>query len=211
MVSLILKGVAAPRFIYADGRFWVYRSGLKRAFDLICLVPLFLCFMIALSVVVTLTPFLNPGPIFYVQDRVGRFGHRFKLYKFRSIQADGTISRAARFMRKTRVDELPQILNVLKGDMSLIGPRPERPELDRLYRTAIPNYDQRLMVRPGLSGLAQLYLGYTDDVAGARQKLRLDLTYIRHHSLTLDMQIFFNTMKVVFAHLLHIRIKTALG
>ena len=187
------------------------RFGIKRALDLICLLPLFVCFLIALSVIVVLTPLLNPGPIFYVQERLGRHGRLFRMYKFRSIQADGSIPVAAQFMRKTRVDELPQILNVLLGDMSLIGPRPERPELVAYYHGKIPNYSTRLAVRPGISGLAQLHQGYADDVEGTRRKLRWDLTYIQSQSLALDLQIFLKTARVIFAHLLRVRIDTPLG
>ena len=210
MVSLIVRSFAAPHYASRVVSGGLYLQGAKRALDLLFLAPLCLCFLIAFCVVVVLTPRLNPGPIFYVQDRVGKNGRRFKLYKFRSIQSDGTISPAARFMRRTRVDELPQILNVLKGEMSLIGPRPERPELDRLYRAEIPNYDQRLFVRPGISGLAQLSLGYTEDIEGARRKLHWDLAYIRNQSFGLDLQIFLGTMKVVFGHLLRLRLKTPL-
>ena len=210
MVSLIVRSFAGPLYASEAIRGGFYTLGVKRTLDLLFLLPLCLCFLIAFCVIVALTPRLNPGPIFYVQDRVGKNRRCFKLYKFRSIQSDGTIPPAARFMRRTRVDELPQILNVLKGEMSLIGPRPERPELDRLYHAEIPNYDQRLSVRPGISGLAQLSLGYTEDLKGARQKLRWDLTYIRNQSFGLDIQIFLGTMKVVFGHLLRLRLKTPL-
>ena len=188
----------------------VWSAVLKRLFDLALLPILVMCFCIALCVIVVLNPFFNPGPLFYKQTRVGRFGREFVMVKFRSIQGDGAMSRPAEFMRKTRVDELPQIWNVLKGEMSLIGPRPERPELVKDYMRSLPHYTERLLMRPGISGLAQLRVGYTQNLPGAGAKLVWDLYYIRHYSIALDIHILVQTASVVFSHLFKRPIQSAL-
>ena len=197
----------------ARARGWrnqIYARYGKRMFDLILIAPIFFCLVIALIVILPLNPFLNPGPLFYTQARIGRGGRQFRVLKFRSMTKDGPISRAAQFMRRTRVDELPQIWCVLKGDMSLIGPRPEQPELSKFYAQKIQGYERRYDIRPGVTGLAQLMEGYTDDVTGAQKKLVWDRVYIEGQSFALDLKITWMTMRVVFAHLLHIPIQTKL-
>jgi exopolysaccharide biosynthesis polyprenyl glycosylphosphotransferase len=153
----------------------------------------------------------SPGPIFYRQVRAGRGGRPFRLLKFRTMvpgaEADGQarwasagderVTRVGRFLRRTRLDELPQVWNVLRGDMSLVGPRPERPELITLLEPEIPFYRARLLVKPGLTGWAQVNYGYGRSVEDARIKLEYDLYYIKHQSLWLELIILVRTIEVV--------------
>jgi lipopolysaccharide/colanic/teichoic acid biosynthesis glycosyltransferase len=147
------------------------------------------------------------GPAIYAQTRLGRHGRPFTLYKLRTMahdceretgprwatSNDPRITRVGRFLRSTHLDELPQLWNVLRGEMSLVGPRPERPEFVRQLERAIPLYRQRLQVRPGLTGLAQVQLPPDTDLAGVRRKLARDVYYIQHLSLGLDLRILMGT------------------
>jgi len=175
--------------------------------------------LVGLAVFAVLLPFIaliqkldSRGNIFYSQDRVGRNGSTFRVYKLRSMIPDaeaGTgavfaskddprVTRAGRFMRKTRLDEVPQLVNVLRGDMSMIGPRPERPEHVIRLQEKIPFYRTRLIVRPGLTGWAQVRYDYGLTDEDALVKLQYDLYYIRHQSLLLDLNIMLRTVgKVV--------------
>jgi sugar transferase (PEP-CTERM system associated) len=150
------------------------------------------------------------GPLFYAQTRVGQNGHCFQMLKFRTMHVgaetsgavwakenDPRITRAGRWLRRFRVDELPQILNVLRGDMGLVGPRPERPEFVARLRTQIPFYDLRALVPPGITGWAQIRYPYAATVEEAREKLQFDLYYVKHLSVLLDLAILFHTAKVV--------------
>ncbi len=150
-------------------------------------------------------------PVFYCQERVGENGKTFTLCKFRSMRTDaekgGTpiwattgddrVTRVGRFIRKTRLDELPQIWNVLRGDMSFVGPRPERPFFVAELATQIPFYQQRHTVKPGLTGWAQVKYRYGSSLEDSREKLRYDLYYIKHLSVSFDLTIVFDTVKVV--------------
>lgn len=179
----------------------------KRALDaavaaalLLALSPLLLCCAAWIW-------WVDGSPVFYAQWRVGREGWLFRIWKFRTMALDAE-RHGARFatagdprvlagcswMRKSHVDELPQLLNILRGEMSFVGPRPERPEkLDELSRD-IPGITRRLAVPPGLTGLAQLENGYTNDVAGARRKLAYDLRYLRHRSVLGDVALMLRTI-----------------
>jgi sugar transferase (PEP-CTERM system associated) len=153
----------------------------------------------------------SPGPVFYRQRRVGQHGRVFLLYKFRSMRTDAESATGAvwatrndaritpfgRFLRKTRIDEIPQLWNVLRGDMSLVGPRPERPEFVTALTRDIPFYGQRHMVKPGVTGWAQVSYNYADSVEATLEKLQYDLFYIKNLSLTLDLFIIFKTVKTV--------------
>ncbi len=153
----------------------------------------------------------SEGPVLFRQERVGQDGEPFTLLKFRSMRVDaerGTgpvwaqtddprITGVGRFIRKTRLDELPQLLNVLLGHMSLVGPRPERPVFVEDLATKIPYYKQRHIVKPGLTGWAQINYPYGNTVEDALQKLQYDLFYIKNHSLLFDLSILFNTIKIV--------------
>lgn len=153
----------------------------------------------------------SPGPIFYCQERVGEAGLKFRLLKIRSMicgaeedgqarwadENDRRVTRVGRFLRRTRLDELPQLLNVLRGQMSFIGPRPERPEFVAQLQESIPFYRTRLAVRPGLTGWAQINYPYGSSVEDALVKLQYDLYYIKHESLYLDLLILLKTIGVV--------------
>ncbi|MGL5804651.1 MAG: sugar transferase [Xenococcaceae cyanobacterium] len=152
----------------------------------------------------------SSGPIFYTQVRTGLNGKKFKVYKFRSMYQDAEqrgiqwaatkdprITRVGRVLRAMRIDELPQLLNVLKGEMSLIGPRPERPEFDIKLRQAIPYYDVRYLVKPGITGWAQVMYDYGASVEDSYQKVAYDLYYIKNYSLWLDLAIALKTVRTV--------------
>ncbi|MCC2677658.1 MAG: polyprenyl glycosylphosphotransferase [Pseudobdellovibrio sp.] len=154
--------------------------------------------------------FESPGPMFYSQNRTGKQGEIFKIYKLRSMRTDAEvngavwaqendprITKVGKFIRLTRIDELPQLLNVLKGDMSFIGPRPERPEFNVSLAEQIPFYDLRHSVRPGLTGWAQVRYPYGASVEDAKEKLQYDLYYIKNYSLLLDLEILVKTVQVV--------------
>ncbi len=184
---------------------------IKRSVDLILALVGLVILLPFLPVVALIIYLDSPGPIFYRQTRVGRGGRLFRIIKFRSMipdaekdgravwarKNDSRITRFGRLMRRTRIDELPQLWNVLRGDMSFIGPRPERPEFVTRLKEEVPLYDLRHMVRPGLSGWAQVKYRYGNSVKDALIKLQYDLYYIKHRSLTLDLLIALRTVKVV--------------
>jgi len=174
--------------------------------------------LLGLVVVGIVTPFVwvgnrvgSPGPLFFSQTRVGRGGTHFSILKFRTMvtdaekdtgavwakERDPRITSFGNFMRKTRIDELPQFLNVLRGEMSLIGPRPERPEFVAMLSEELPFYASRHAVRPGLTGWAQVCYRYGASVTDAMMKLQYDLYYIKHQSIWLDLKILFKTIGVV--------------
>lgn len=152
----------------------------------------------------------SPGPFFYTQVRLGKLGKPFVIVKIRSmvqdaekkgaewaVPGDARVTRVGKFFRKIRLDELPQLFNILWGDMSFVGPRPERPEFISQLEQEIPYYKQRLLVKPGLTGWAQVNFKYSSDVAGALEKLQLDLYYIKNRSLFLDLTILLKTVSMV--------------
>jgi exopolysaccharide biosynthesis polyprenyl glycosylphosphotransferase len=151
------------------------------------------------------------GPVFYRQERVGKDGRIFLIYKFRSMVQDAEkrtgpvwagkddprVTRIGKIIRKLRIDEIPQFINVLDGDMSLVGPRPERPFFVEKFKKELPLYDRRLKVRPGITGWAQVNGGYDMSIDDVKKKLQYDLFYIENMSLRLDLRILFNTVFVV--------------
>ncbi|MFN7964262.1 MAG: exopolysaccharide biosynthesis polyprenyl glycosylphosphotransferase [Acidobacteriota bacterium] len=150
------------------------------------------------------------GPIFFRQTRVGRFGRLFDVIKLRTMRQnaeaagpqfaaldDPRVTRVGKFLRQTRIDELPQLFNILRGEMALVGPRPERPEFVEQYSKEIEFFDLRLSVRPGITGWAQVNEGYTSDSDGAIEKLSFDMYYLKHMSPLLDMRIVFDTVATV--------------
>jgi sugar transferase (PEP-CTERM system associated) len=153
----------------------------------------------------------SPGRILYWQNRVGRDHRVFRCYKFRTMRSDAEadtgptwaedgdprVTPVGRLLRKTRIDEIPQLLNVLKGDMSLVGPRPERPEFVAALDEKIPYYHLRHSVRPGITGWAQILYKYGSSIEDAKEKLRYDLYYIKNSSVGLDLLIIINTIKIV--------------
>lgn len=178
----------------------------KRLFDLFW-ASLGLGFLILAFPVIALAIYLDsPGPILYRQKRLGRHGEEFIMIKFRSMvpaaeqgkavwadENDSRVTRVGRFLRKSHLDEFPQILNILKGEMSVVGPRPERPEFVKTLAEEIPFYRTRLMVKPGMAGWGLIHHGYGDSVEDALIKLQYDLYYIKHQSILLDFYILART------------------
>lgn len=182
----------------------------KRVFDilvsLLLLVPLGLIAVALLG----LNPWFNRGSLLFLQTRMGQNSVPFTAIKFRTMHPAKVITRSlddpiederitilGRLLRKTRIDELPQILNVLLGEMSLIGPRPDYIEHAREYMVQIPQYSARHLVRPGISGLAQVTLGYAEGVDATRAKANADLAYIHNASIGLEAQVFWLTLVTV--------------
>ncbi len=210
--KLLLESITPGWFIFSNG-FKVTRPAraFKRIFDkilscigVIVTLPLFP--LIALAIKAT-----SPGPVLFRQVRTGKHEKEFVLYKFRTMRTnaetntgavwaqkdDPRVTPVGKFLRKSRLDELPQLFNVLKGDMSFIGPRPERPEFVEKLKERIPYYSHRHFVKPGITGWAQIKYPYGASVEDALEKLRYDLYYIKNLSITLDLLIFFETIKVI--------------
>lgn len=184
----------------------VYRFA-KRAFDVVSCGAALIVLAIPMAIIAAKIKSESSGPVIYAQRRVGKDGKVFELYKFRSMYTDAE-ARGARWaaeddprvtpfgktMRKTRLDELPQFWNVVKGDMSLIGPRPERPAFHEEFCRRIDGWEQRLLVKPGISGLAQVEGGYE---LLPKEKARLDIEYIENRSAALDLSIIWRTLHTV--------------
>lgn len=183
----------------------------KRSFDVVgAVLGLPIIAFIAL-VLLAINPFRNPGPLFYRQKRMGRDGEAITVWKFRSmLPSEGAIARGpndpveedritplGRFLRQTRIDELPQFYNVLTGQMSLIGPRPDYLDHAVAFEKTVPGYRARHSVRPGISGLAQVRLGYAEGFELTAQKTRFDLFYIRNAGWWLELQILWRTLVVM--------------
>ncbi|MEW8523620.1 MAG: TIGR03013 family XrtA/PEP-CTERM system glycosyltransferase [Candidatus Thiodiazotropha endolucinida] len=200
--------------LYTDGyRQRALNRTIKKSFDMIVGIVIFIV-SAPVMVLVTLASLIESGgrdPILYSQVRVGKNGKLFKVYKFRSMRTDAEADGVARwaskndtritklggFLRKTRLDELPQIFNILNGDMSLVGPRPERPEFVLQLSNDIPYYLQRHWVKPGLTGWAQLLYPYGASEEDAKRKLEYDLYYVKNASTMLDFIILLQTIEVV--------------
>lgn len=179
----------------------------KRAFEIVFSIALLLFTLPVLVLTMIAIKLESPGPVFYKQERVGLNGKRFEIIKLRSMRTDAEkngpqwaakndprVTRVGKFIRKTRIDELPQLINILRGDMSLIGPRPERPVFTEKFDKEIPGFKKRLLVKPGLTGWAQVNGGYEMTPA---EKFELDMFYIQNQSFKMDMQILFRTVWVV--------------
>jgi len=186
------------------------RRAAKRVFDILVASTLLLCAAPFLLLVVAAIKLDSKGPIFYRQERTGLNGKSYWLWKFRSMRTDAEkngavwarsnddrVTRVGRFIRKTRIDEIPQVLNILTGDMSFVGPRPERPVFIEQLKQQIPFYALREAVKPGLTGWAQIRYPYGASVDDARNKLEFDLYYVKNGSLFLDMSIIFHTVRHV--------------
>jgi exopolysaccharide biosynthesis polyprenyl glycosylphosphotransferase len=154
---------------------------------------------------------LGGGPVFYRQTRLGEHGKPFTILKFRSMrtdaeqwgavwaeEADPRITKLGRVLRRTRLDELPQLINVIRGDMSIVGPRPERPEFLEMLEDGVPFWTRRHLLRPGITGWAQLRSGYASDSQATEEKLSHDLWYLRHQSLIVDLVICGRTIPALF-------------
>lgn len=182
----------------------------KRIFDCILALILFLFilpfwFLIALMIKIS-----SPGPIFYKQIRIGKGGKPFQLIKFRTMikeaekdgpkmaqENDPRITKIGRFLRKTRLDELPQLWNIIKGEMSFVGPRAERPEFQETLKSLIPFYQERFLIKPGLTGWAQIKYGYTSSLDENFEKLQYDLYYIKNRSFLFDLEIILKTINII--------------
>jgi sugar transferase (PEP-CTERM system associated) len=209
--KILIDDIKPSWLIFSDGfRASRLTRALKRAFDIV-IASVGLVLAAPLMALTALAVRLDSrGPILYCQERVGKDGRPFTLCKFRSMRIDaeqGTpiwardgddrVTRVGRFIRLTRLDELPQLWNVLRGDMSCVGPRPERPFFVQRLASEVPFYNTRHVVRPGVTGWAQVKYRYGSSVEDAAEKLRYDLYYIKHQSLVFDVTILFDTVKVV--------------
>jgi sugar transferase (PEP-CTERM system associated) len=209
--KIMIEGLRKSWLIFSDG-FVVSRGTLfaKRLLDILVAgagLVLALPLMLLVAIAVRLD---SPGPIFFSQERVGRGWRSFTVWKFRSmrtdaeaggavwaVQGDTRVTRVGRFIRKTRLDELPQLWNVLNGDMSLVGPRPERRMFVDQLQEQCQWYEQRLVVRPGLTGWAQIKAPYASTFEESIEKLKFDLFYIKNLSLFLDISILLSTARIV--------------
>jgi exopolysaccharide biosynthesis polyprenyl glycosylphosphotransferase len=186
-------------------------AALRRAIDIVLGLALVLATLPVLLATALAIKLDSPGPVFYRQERVGRGGRVFMLFKFRSMvvdaevagapvwasKRDSRVTRVGRFIRLTRIDEIPQVLNVIRGDMAFVGPRPERPAFVKKLGQLIPHYDDRAIVKPGITGWAQVNYPYGASVEDARMKLAYDLYYVQRRSLFLDLLILVATVRVV--------------
>ncbi len=206
-----LNGLRPSNFLYSDG-FRLNRSQqfLRQIVSMIIAGLGLLIFLPFFPFVALLIRLSSKGPIFFRQTRVGMSGRNFYVYKFRSMFTDAEaggakwatkndprVTKFGMFMRKTRVDEIPQLWNVLRGDMGFVGPRPERPEFVPMLSQHLPFYYLRHLIRPGLTGWAQVRYGYGATLEESREKLEYDLYYIKHMSLGLDLLIMFETVKTI--------------
>ena len=197
--------------IFADGFTQaVIRSSEKRAMDIVVSALMLIATLPIMAITAAAIYFESGGPVLYRQERVGRRGRVFTLLKFRSMRQDAEangavwalandmrVTRIGSFIRKTRIDELPQLINVLRGDMSFVGPRPERPQFVAELSKSIPYYDLRHYVKPGITGWAQILYPYGASINDAREKLQYDLYYLKNYSIFLDINILLQTIQVI--------------
>jgi len=210
--KLMLEQITPSWIIFSSGfRQTILLNILKRFSDIVLSALGLLLIAPFFPVIALLIRLESPGPLLFSQVRVGCRERPFKLFKFRSMAQDAEkssgavwaqkndprVTRVGHILRNSRIDEIPQLYNVLKGDMSFIGPRPERPEFVEKLKNVIPYYSKRHFIKPGLTGWAQVKYPYGASVEDAVEKLRYDLYYIKHFSVFLDSLIFFETIKVV--------------
>lgn len=183
---------------------------IKRAFDILLSFVFGVIMLIPMLIIAAVVSIDSPGSPLYTQERLGKDGKVFVMYKFRSMvknaEEDGPrwadvnderCTRVGKFLRFTRLDELPQLWNIFKGDMSFVGPRPEREYFYNEFEKYIPDFRKRLAVKPGLTGLAQVNGGYDLE---PEEKLQLDIEYINNRSVILDLKCIFKTFRLVFTH-----------
>jgi exopolysaccharide biosynthesis polyprenyl glycosylphosphotransferase len=187
------------------------RDTVKRVFDLLVSLSLLTVTSPIMLITAILIKLESHGPVFYRQERIGQHGRPFSIFKFRSMRADAEkdgrpqwarknddrITLIGRFIRRTRIDELPQVFNVFMGEMSFVGPRPERPYFVADLNRKIPYYGVRHIVKPGITGWAQVRYPYGASVEDSLEKLQYDLYYVKNHSLFLDLMILTQTVQVV--------------
>jgi len=213
MGKLFIEDMKPSHLIFSEGfRLTLFRSYVKRGLD-VTLSIIGILFAIPLFVIIPILIRINsPGTVLFKQKRVGVGEKEFTVLKFRTMvqgaeknsgpvwseEGDVRITKVGKWLRKTRIDEIPQLFNVLRGDMSFIGPRPERPFFVETLKKQIPYYSERHCMKPGITGWAQVRHEYGDSVDDALEKLRYDLYYIKYQSLALDLLIILDTVKVVF-------------
>ena len=210
--SVDLDAIRPSWFIFSGGfPGGPLQQGLKRVFDIIVAAAALVFFLPLICATAIAIRLESPGPIFHFQERIGLNGRRFVTYKFRSMREDAEVggqpqwaqeddprvTAVGRLIRRTRIDELPQIINVLRGEMSFVGPRPERPYFVEQLAAALPYYHARHRVKPGITGWAQLNYIYGASIEGAKQKLQYDLYYVKHYSIFLDFLIILQTVRVI--------------
>lgn len=185
-------------------------SFFKRCFDLFFALTCGVIVILPMIIICILIKIDSPGPVIYIQERLGENGRPFNMYKFRSMyldaekdgpqwadKDDSRCTRVGQILRRSRLDELPQLWNILRGDMSFVGPRPERAYFYDDFSKYIPNFRERLCVQPGLTGWAQINGGYD---LNPEEKLNFDLEYINNRSVLLDFKCICKTVKLVFTH-----------
>jgi len=207
-----LKRLDLNWLLYADGFVMgTMDRFLKRVLDLAVSVTLLLVTAPTLLIAALAVKLGDRGPVFYRQDRVSRGGRVFRIIKLRTMtmnaerdgavwaaQADPRITRIGYLLRRTRLDELPQLFNILRGDMAFVGPRPERPEFTHRLAAKLPLYEERHLVRAGLTGWAQVNYPYGASLNDARSKLSYDLFYVKNFGILFDLRIILQTLRVVF-------------
>lgn len=210
--KLMLEKITPSWFIFAKGfKIIGVRRFVKRLLDIVLSLVGMILVLPLIPLVVVAIKLDSPGPVLFKQVRVGQGDRDFIIYKFRSMrndaerrsgavwakENDNRVTRLGRFLRKSRIDELPQLLNVFMGSMSLVGPRPERPEFVHDLKKMVPYYAERHFVKPGITGWAQVCYPYGASAEDAFEKLRYDLYYIKNYSLWLDFKIMFRTVSVM--------------
>lgn len=198
LVPLEVSSRTKPFSLYREVKRWMDTA--VAAVGLVLAAPIILLFAVLIKLE-------SPGPVLFAQERMGRNGKVFHIYKLRSMvkdaekngaqwaeKNDARVTKVGKFIRKTRIDELPQFINVIRGEMSIIGPRPERPLFVEQFNREIPGFVNRLQVKPGITGWAQVNGGYE---LTAREKLELDMEYINNYSFWMDLKIVWRTIKVV--------------
>jgi exopolysaccharide biosynthesis polyprenyl glycosylphosphotransferase len=207
-----IRDMRPSYLIFSDGfrTSWLARAT-KRAIDVtVALVGLLLASPLLLLAAIAIK-LDSPGPVFYRQERVGQRGKPFRIAKLRSMREDAEaecgpvwtrddddrVTRVGKYLRMTRIDEIPQLWNVLKGEMSLVGPRPERPEFVESLSVRYPYFALRDALKPGITGWAQIHRGYVNEVEGFEEKLALDIYYMKYRSTLMDLLILWKTAKTV--------------
>ena len=206
-----IRRVDVSWLLYSNGfYFGTLDNGLKRALDIAASLVMLLLFSPFLAAAAIAIKLGDRGPILYSQERVTRNEKPFRIYKLRTMRTDAEaagavwaaardprITRVGNFLRQSRIDEMPQLINVLRGDMSLVGPRPERPAFVRELAEKLPLYNERHMVKAGLTGWAQINYPYGASLDDARSKLSYDLYYVKNFSILFDLLILLQTLRVV--------------
>lgn len=184
----------------------------KRIFDMVASILAIIIFSPLFLLTGILIKLTSKGPVFYTQTRVGLGGKHFEIIKFRTMRVDAEkdsgpvwakkidsrITPIGNFLRKAHIDEIPQFVNVLKGEMSIIGPRPERPIFVQQFKKEITDYEKRLQIKPGITGLAQVWHNYDVTIQDVRKKIKYDILYIKNVCFWTDLRILFRTVRVVF-------------